>query len=301
MHNTEVTSPTLLGTLRCPACKGALERASERFRCPCCKADYPTVDGIPDLIPGCVDEQIKAMTAAWDAPGVDYDASIAQTAPERLRAIDAPLLAPCAGGKLVLEIGCGTARLKGPVEQAGSQYIGLDPSLTLLRQAAARGERDLIRGVGEYLPFPDGCFDVVIGGYCSFRYIQLDRLYPECARVLKPGGVLAFTLWNNWAFFLYSIAQSMRQRRFHAPRFKAGHCNDVVWPTCEIKRLARFGFTVESILSTRRVPFAKSLPVVRRLVDGGGYWSGTPGALIGYDIIFVCRRWAGPGSRLPPG
>jgi SAM-dependent methyltransferase len=290
IHNDGVPLATLFETLRCPVCKGTLEHAAERFRCPPCEADYPIVDGIPDLIPGCVDEQIRAMTAAWDAPGLDYDASIAQTAPERLRAIDAPLLAQCGGGKLVLEIGCGTARLKQPVEEAGSRYVGLDPSLTLLRQGAARGARDLIRGVGEYLPFPDASFDVVIGGYCSFRYIQLDRLCPECARVLKPGGMLAFTLWNNWAFFLYSMAQSVRQRRFHAPRFKAGHCNDVVWATREVKRLARSGFTVESILSTRRLPFAKSLPFVRRLVDGGGYWTGAPGALIGYDIIFVCRR-----------
>ena len=282
--------PTLVEMLRCPACKGALERTAGRFRCPPCEADYPVIDGIPDLIPGCVDALIKAMTTAWDSPGLDYDASIAQTAPERLRAIDAPLLAQCAGGTTVLEIGCGTARLRAPVEQAGGQYIGLDPSLTLLRQGVARGARHMIRGVGEYLPFPDGCFDVILGGYCSFRYIQLDRLYPECARVLKPGGALAFTLWNNWAFFLHSIAHSVRQRRFQPPRFKAGRCNDVVWARSEIKRLAQSGFTVESILSTRRLPFAKSVPIVRRLVDGGGYWTGAPGALIGYDIIFVCRR-----------
>ena len=108
--------PTLLEILCCPACKGALEQTAERFRCPRCEADYPIVDSIPDLIPDFVDEQIKEMTAAWSSLGYDYDACISQTAPERLQAIDVPLLAQCASGKKVLEIGCGTARLKKPVE-----------------------------------------------------------------------------------------------------------------------------------------------------------------------------------------
>lgn len=282
--------PTALDILRCPACKGTLEQTAERFRCPRCDAHYPIVDGIPDLIPGSVDEQIVEMVASWDNLGYDYDAFIAQTAPERLQAIDAPLLAQCAGGRTVLEIGCGTARLRKPVEQAGSRYIGLDPSLKLLEQGTARGERELIRGVGEYLPFRSGCFDVVIGGYCSFRYIQLDKLYPECARVLKPGGVLAFTLWNNWALFLRSIVGNVRRKRIRVPPFRIGNCNDVVWPASETNRLARFGFTVESILSTRNVTLLRRLPPVRSLFGWQGYWRGGLGALIGYDVIFVCKH-----------
>jgi len=279
---------TLFEILRCPACKGALEQTAKRFRCPRCEADYPIIDGIPDLIPGFVDEQIKKMTAGWNNLDYDYDTFINQTAPERLQVIDVPLLAQCADGKMVLEIGCGTARLKKPVEQAGGQYIGLDPSLKLLRQGVARGERELIRGVGEYLPFPGGYFDAIIGGYCSFRYIQLDKLYPECARVLKPGGVLAFTLWNNWALFFHSIVHNVRQKKLHAPPFKIGNCNDVVSPGREIKRLAQFGFTIESILSTKYVPLLKRLPLLRSLFSRQGYWSGVLGALIGYDIIFIC-------------
>jgi SAM-dependent methyltransferase len=281
---------TPLEILRCPACKGALEQSADRLRCLRCEARYPIVEGIPDLIPGLVDEQIREMVASWNHLGYDYDAFIAQTAPERLQAIYGPLLAQCTGGRMVLEIGCGTARLKKLVEQAGGRYIGLDPSLKLLKQGAARGERELIRGVGEYLPFRDGCFDVVIGGYCSFRYIQLDKLYPECARVLKPGGVLAFTLWSNWALFLRSIVQNVRRKRVHVPPFRIGNCNDVVWPASETNRLARFGFTVESILTTKNVPLLRRVPLSRTLLGRQGYWRGALGALIGYDIIFVCKH-----------
>jgi SAM-dependent methyltransferase len=282
--------PTFFKILRCPVCKGEIEQAIGRFFCPFCETGYPILDGIPDLIPAFLDDQIKESITAWNNLGYDYDAQIAQTVPERLQAIDTPLLAQCADGKMVLEIGCGTARLKKLVEQAGSQYIGLDPSLKLLRQGIARGEAELIRGVGEYLPFNSGSFDVVLGGYCSFRYIQLDKLYPECSRVLKPGGVLAFTLWNNWYLFLHSIVQNVLQKKIHIPRFRTKNCNDVISPAREIKRLTRAGFMIESIFSTKNIPLLKRLPLVKSIFNWHDYWIGELGALFGYDIIFICKH-----------
>ncbi len=281
---------TLLEILRCPACKGGLDRINHLLCCVHCNAVYPIVEGIPDLIPGFINDPIKKMSASWDKLGYDYDAQIAQTLPERLQAIDAPLLAQCADGKMVLEIGCGTGRLKKSVEAYGSQYIGLDPSLQLLQQGIARAENSLIRGVGEYLPFPDHSFDTIIGGYCSFRYIQLEQLYPECARVLKPGGVLAFTLWNNWNLAFQSIVHDVRQKRFPTFKFTTEDCNDVVSPLREIKRLEKSGFTVGTLLSTKSAPLVRRLPGGKRICNWQGHWKGVLGALVGYDIIFISRN-----------
>jgi uncharacterized protein YbaR (Trm112 family) len=96
---------TLLEILRCPACKGLLDRTDHLLYCAHCKAAYPIVDDIPDLIPGSINESVKNMSASWNTLGFDYDERIAQTVPERLQAIDKPLLAQCADGKMVLEIG----------------------------------------------------------------------------------------------------------------------------------------------------------------------------------------------------
>lgn len=279
----------LFEILRCPACKGALDHIDHLLCCAPCNAVYPIVDDIPDLIPGFITEPIKKMTASWNKLGYDYDAFIAQTVPERLQAIDAPLLAQCADGKMVLEIGCGTARLKKPVEACGSQYVGLDPSLQLLQQGVARGESTLIRGVGEYLPFPDHSFDMIIGGYCSFRYIRLEQLYPECARVLKPNGVLAFTLWNNWNLVFHSIVHDVRQKRLPTLKFGNEDCNDVVSPFREIKQLEKYGFTVETLLSTKNAPLVRRLPGGKRICNWQGHWKGILGAFFGYDIIFISR------------
>jgi SAM-dependent methyltransferase len=248
------------------------------------------VGGIPDLMPKGVDKRIKKMTEAWNNLSFDYDAFIGQTTPERLHAIDAPLLAQCAGGRVVLEIGCGTARLRERVTALGSEYIGLDPSLKLLQQRVAPGERDLVCGVGEYLPFPDQHFDTIIGGFHSFRYIRFDQLYPECARVLKPSGVLAFTLWNNWALFFHSLINNVRQKNFRAPPFKIENCNDVVSPAREVKRLAGFGLRVTTMLSTKSVPILQRVPGIKRFFNWQGYWRGQPGAWVGYDIVFICQK-----------
>ena len=220
----------------------------------------------------------------------NYDATIAKTTPERLRAIDLPLLELCTGGKRVLGIGCGTARFRKPVEKAGCQYVGIDPSLKLLQEGAARGESNLVRGAGEYLPFPDGCFDVVIGGYWAFLFIQLDKLYPECARVLRPGGTMAFTLLNKWASSLNSFAVNVRRKRFHTTKHHYETFNELDSPVREIRRLARFGFTVELILSTRNVPLLRSRRPFSNYFGWQGYWRGVPGALVGYDVIFICKR-----------
>lgn len=241
---------------------------------------------------GNADDRIKKTIEAWNNLSWDYDAFIAQTAPERMLAIDAPLLAQCMSGNRVLEIGCGTARLKKAVEARGGRYTGLDPSLKLIKQGTGRGERGLVRGVGEYLPFPDKSFDVILGGYCSFRYIQLDKLYPECRRVLRPGGIMAFTLWNNWALFFGSLAGNVRRGILRFPSFIDTTCNDVVRPAKEIRRLESAGFDVVEIVSTRQVPVLGRIPLVKNLFDWQGHWKGKLGALIGYDVIFICRSKA---------
>jgi SAM-dependent methyltransferase len=46
----------------------------------------------------------------------------------------------------------------------------------------------------EELPVPDHAVDVVVGAQC-LHWFDLDRAFPEIARVLRPGGVLA-SVWN---------------------------------------------------------------------------------------------------------
>ena len=96
-------------------------------------------------------------------------------------------------GMRVLDVGTGTGllareivRLLGP----SGRVVGLDPSWNMM--AAGRGELNLrlVQGLGERLPFADGCFDFVTMGYALRHVPDLDQAFKEYSRVLKPGGRL---------------------------------------------------------------------------------------------------------------
>jgi SAM-dependent methyltransferase len=119
----------------------------------------------------------------------------------------------------------------------------------------------------------------------------LEKAYSECARVLKPGGILAFTLWNYWSLCLHTLSGNVRSLKIPwtnllpLPSSKKGEaCNDLVWFYAEKKRLQRTGFKVLFVLSTRR------FPLLSRYMNWRNYWRGSIGSLIGYDVIITCKN-----------
>ncbi|HEY5931445.1 MAG TPA: class I SAM-dependent methyltransferase [Nitrospira sp.] len=96
-------------------------------------------------------------------------------------------------GMQVLDVACGPGlvtqcalNLVGP---SGS-VIGLDPSIGMLHEAQKGPCRNLVRGVGERLPFPDGHFDFLSMGYALRHVPDLRSAFAEYRRVLKPGGIV---------------------------------------------------------------------------------------------------------------
>jgi len=84
--------------------------------------------------------------------------------------------------------------------RVGCRVVGLD--LTESRFAAARRLTQLVRldhlvefrhGDALAMPFDSASFDTVVGQEAWCHVPDKPRLVAECARVLKPGGVIAFT------------------------------------------------------------------------------------------------------------
>jgi demethylmenaquinone methyltransferase/2-methoxy-6-polyprenyl-1,4-benzoquinol methylase len=94
---------------------------------------------------------------------------------------------------LVLDIACGTGDFCRELAAGGAHPIGLDRSAGMLTAARVAGTRGpLVRGDGLALPVRDRALDGITCGFALRNVVALEPLFAECARVLKPGGRVAF-------------------------------------------------------------------------------------------------------------
>jgi SAM-dependent methyltransferase len=99
------------------------------------------------------------------------------------------LLGP--GKGLCLDLGCGTGHYFGVLSATGRTVVGLDRSADQLR--IARGRSHHIRQAdAAAMPFPDDTFAAVAALWISTDVDDFAAVLAEAARVLVPGGLLAF-------------------------------------------------------------------------------------------------------------
>jgi SAM-dependent methyltransferase len=160
-------------------------------------------------------ESVAANSAWWDADADDYHAEHGEFlgvadfvwCPERLREADAHLLGDVAE-RDVLEIGSGSAPCARWLAAQGARVVALDLSAGMLRYAAAANEATgldvpLVRANAERLPFASGSFDITCSAFGAVPFVaDLDAIFDEVARVLRPGGswVFAVTHPMRWIF-----------------------------------------------------------------------------------------------------
>lgn len=92
-------------------------------------------------------------------------------------------LVPAAGRGI--EIGVGSARFAEPL----GIEVGIDPAAPMLEEARERGV-DVVRGVGEALPFRDGTFDTALMVTTICFVDDLPGALAEADRILSPSGSL---------------------------------------------------------------------------------------------------------------
>ncbi|MBU2028917.1 methyltransferase domain-containing protein, partial [Patescibacteria group bacterium] len=111
----------------------------------------------------------------------------------------------CKKGDKVLDFGCGNGRLLDFLGKKGIEYVGVDISAKLLKEAQNqfRGpeiEFQKISGL-DSLPLEDNSFNVVyaiaVFHHLPSREIR-KKMAEELYRILRPEGTIVITVWNLW-------------------------------------------------------------------------------------------------------
>jgi demethylmenaquinone methyltransferase/2-methoxy-6-polyprenyl-1,4-benzoquinol methylase len=133
-------------------------------------------------------EKRRAVEAMFDgvAPAYDRMNRVISLGLDRRWRRQAVLALGLPGGASVLDLGCGTGDLCDELRAFGYRAAGFDVSSKML--AAAHTRAPLVRADALALPVPDANADGVISGFTLRNVVDLDALFTEASRVLRPGG-----------------------------------------------------------------------------------------------------------------
>jgi SAM-dependent methyltransferase len=93
----------------------------------------------------------------------------------------------------LLDLACGAARHAPELHRRGWKIIALEPSPAMIAKARQNALEtntpfELVRGIGEFLPFQNGSFERVLCQSSLDHFANPSAGMEEIARVVKPGG-----------------------------------------------------------------------------------------------------------------
>lgn len=170
-------------------------------------------------------------------------------------------------GRDILEFGCGAAQWSIALTKRGARCVGLDNSERQLEHARANqraaGVRfPLLHASAESVPLLDASFDIVFCDHGAMTFADPFRTVPEAARLLRPGGVLAFSTETPLHFICWdeitnSITSSLKSNYFEHRRDDDGSSVCFSLPYGEwIALFRRNRFEIEDLIEIRPPPGA---------------------------------------------
>jgi SAM-dependent methyltransferase len=101
-------------------------------------------------------------------------------------------------GTRLLDVACGPGHLAAAAAARGAMPVGLDAAAGMIAVARARyAEIEFQQGDAERFPFGDASFDAVVAGFVVNHLPRPERALAEFARVVRPGGRVAVTVWDR--------------------------------------------------------------------------------------------------------
>jgi SAM-dependent methyltransferase len=132
----------------------------------------------------------------WQEVASQYDFGFAAVTTQSIPALlDA---AHVGEGTRVLDVACGPGYLAAAAASRRALPAAIDFSSEMVLQAQARYPGiDFREGDAEELAFAAAGFDAVVMNFGMLHFARPDRAIQEAFRVLRPGGRVAFTVWDT--------------------------------------------------------------------------------------------------------
>jgi malonyl-CoA O-methyltransferase len=176
--------------------------------------------------PGPADYRLdrRAVRRAFEraAPGYDAVAVLQdRVRAELLERLALVRLVP----ETVIDLGTGTGAGARELRRryGGKQVVAVDLAEAMLRQAARHQgwfrRFDRVCADAAQLPFRDGSVDLVLSNLAVHWCDDPDRVFAECRRVLRPGGLFTFTTYGPDTLHELRRAWAAVDGRVHVNRF----------------------------------------------------------------------------------
>ncbi|MEQ4722167.1 methyltransferase domain-containing protein [Nonomuraea sp. B19D2] len=155
------------------------------------------------------------------------------------------------GGR-VLDLGCSQGTLSILAARRGDQVTGVDieeEAIAFAARLAAELPADVaarlafLRGDGERLGFPDGCFDSAVAGELLEHVADPGVILTELHRVLAPGGTL-----------LLSVPHGLMPHHDHRRTFYRAGFRRLIDPLFEVRELTVLGRHIAAVAVRRDEP-----------------------------------------------
>jgi ubiquinone/menaquinone biosynthesis C-methylase UbiE len=182
----------------CPSCRESLARNGESFTCSKCGRVYPSKNGIVDFLTSLpLTDTQKAVQTTFDSLSGTYDNAIVRlveglSCPWSAYTAKLEAFMSTAGGKVILDVGCGTSFPIGSFLPQTSIYLGMDISLDMLGHAKSllgdNFNASLWNIDAERIPLPDTCVDVCLALMAFNVFPNPEKAAVEMARTLKKDG-----------------------------------------------------------------------------------------------------------------
>ena len=227
-------------------------------------------------LPGLTDHEAQNR-ASWNADSDDYQARHGEQLAASTGLAWGVMQIPEAelhvlgdvAGKDILELGCGAAQWSIALARLGARPVGIDLSerqLEHARRLMAEAGLDfpLIHGSAEHVPLPDASFDIVFCDHGAMTFADPYRTVPEAARLLRSGGLFAFSHHTPiesiaWPLDSDKVGDRLVVDYFGMHRLDDGETSTFQLPYGEWIRLFRAnGLVVEDLIEPRPADGATS-------------------------------------------